>query len=501
MHADVSALFDRFAVSEPARSFIRSSPKMYIDGEFTESSNGETFDLVEPSTGQYLVSVPHGSIEDLDRAVAAANRALRHGPWAAMKPNERQNLLLRLADLLETNASTAAEIETIDNGKAIGPCLVADIMGSVDLLRYMAGMVTKIQGATRTVSAEGEHFAMTLKEPVGVVGAIVPWNFPLNTACWKMAAALAAGCTMVVKPAEITPLSILYFATLAAQAGLPAGVLNVVTGSGREIGARLAGHTDVHKISFTGSTEVGRNVGIAATTHLAPATLELGGKSPMIAFEDADLDALAESTKWSVFFNAGQVCSAGSRVYIHRSIWREALNTIAKAAKGMKIAPGLDPDCELGPVVSAAQHEAILDYIRLGEKEGAECVCGGRAVESSGYFIEPTLFAISDNRARIVQEEIFGPVLVAIPFDSEEEVIAMANDSPYALAASVWTRDLARSIRCIRALEAGTVWVNTHDVLDSAIPFGGFKQSGYGKDLGVEQLDHFLRTKSAWISL
>ncbi len=501
VHADVSELLARFTVSDAARDFIERNPKMYIDGEFVDSSSGETFQLIEPSTGKPLAEVPHATVDDLDTAVAAARRALKHGPWATMKPNERQRILLRLADLLEENKQTAAEIETIDNGKAITGCLIADVEGSADLIRFMAGMATKIEGATRNVSAEGEHFAMTLKEPIGVVGAIIPWNFPLNTACWKMAAALAAGCTIVVKPAEITPLSTLYFATLAQEAGLPPGVLNVVTGGGREIGARLAGHPDVDKVSFTGSTNVGRSVGVAASQSLSPATLELGGKSPMIAFEDADLAALAENTKWSVYFTTGQVCSAGTRVYIHRSIWDEALETISKVASGMKIAPGLDPQCEVGPVVSQAQFESIMKYIEIGKDEGARLICGGNAIEGDGYFIEPTLFAIDDNDARIVQEEIFGPVLVAIPFDTEEEAIAMANDNEYALAASVWTKDVSRALRCVRLLEAGTVWVNAHDLLDSALPFGGFKNSGFGKDLGPEQLDHFLRTKTAWVAL
>jgi len=501
VHADVSELLARYNVSDAARDFIESNPKMFIDGEYVDSSSGERFELVEPSTGKALATVPHATVDDLDRAVAAARRALDEGPWASMKVNERQRILLRIADLLEENRQVVAEIETIDNGKAITGCIVADVLGSADLFRFMAGMATKIEGATRSVSADGEHFAMTIKEPIGVVGAIIPWNFPLNTACWKMAASLAAGCTIVVKPAEITPLATLYFATLAEKAGLPPGVLNVVTGGGREIGARLAGHPDINKVSFTGSTNVGRSVGVAASQALSPATLELGGKSAMIAFEDADLEALAEGTKWSVYFNAGQVCSAGTRVYIHRSIWDEALEAIRKVATGMKIGPGLDPESEVGPVVSRAQFDSIMNYIQIGLDEGAELICGGKAIDGEGYFIEPTLFATGDNRARIVQEEIFGPVLVAVPFDTEEEAIALANNNEYALAGSVWTQDISRAVRCIRALEAGTVWVNTHDILDSAMPFGGFKNSGFGKDLGLEQLDYFLRTKTAWIAL
>jgi len=501
VHASVSALLERFAVTDEARTFVQGNPKMYIDGTWVDSSSGETFELIEPSTGKPLATVPHASVDDLDRAVAAARRALNDGPWATMKPNERQRILLRIADLLEEKQRVAAEIETIDNGKAISGCVIADILGSADLFRFMAGMATKIQGSTRQVSADGEHFAMTIKEPVGVVGAIIPWNFPLNTAAWKTAASLAAGCTVVVKPAEITPLSTLYLARLAEEAGLPPGVLNVVTGGGREIGARLAGHPDVDKVSFTGSTSVGRSVGVAASQSLSPATLELGGKSPMIAFADADLEALAENTRWSVYFNAGQVCSAGTRVYIHRSIWREGLEAIANVARSLKIAPGLDPESEVGPVVSKAQFDAIRNYIRIGKEEGCELICGGGSADGDGYFVEPTLFATENNNARIVQEEIFGPVLVAIPFDTEEEAIAMANDNEYALAGSVWTRDVSRAVRCIRALDAGTVWVNAHDLLDSAMPFGGFKNSGFGKDLGPEQLDYFLRTKTAWIAL
>lgn len=501
MDDKVRQLIDKYPVTDRTREFLAGSLKMYIDGAYCDSESGRTFDIIEPSTGGHLATVPHGTSADLDRAVAAANRALREGPWATMKPNERQRILLRLADLLEEHAQTVGEIETLDNGKALGPCIEVDVLGSADLIRYMAGFATKIEGATRDVSADGDYIAMTLKEPIGVVGAIVPWNWPLNMSVWKLAAPLAAGCTMVLKPAEITPLTMIYFAGLAQEAGLPAGVLNIVLGDGPEVGARLAAHPGIAKVSFTGSTRVGRIVGAAAGESLSPVTLELGGKSPMVAFEDADLDALAMATRWSVFFNTGQNCSAGSRVYIQRSIWREALEAIASVARNMKMAPGLDPECDIGPAVSQVQQDRVRRYLEVGKEEGADVICGGNVVAGDGFFIEPTLFAIDDNKARIVQEEIFGPVLVAIPFDTEEEAIAMANDNEYGLAASVFTKDVSRAMRCMKALDAGSVFVNAHDLGDSAMPFGGFKNSGFGKDMGPEQLDHFLKTKACWISI
>ena len=501
MDDKVRQLIDKYPVTDRTREFLTGSLRMYIDGAYCDSESGRTFDIIEPSTGGHLATVPHGTAADLDRAVVAANRALREGPWATMKPNERQRILLKLADLLEEHAQTVGEIETLDNGKALGPCIEVDVLGSADLIRYMAGFATKIEGATRDVSADGDYIAMTLKEPIGVVGAIVPWNWPLNMSVWKLAAPLAAGCTMVLKPAEITPLTMIYFAGLAEEAGLPAGVLNIVLGDGPEVGARLAAHPGIAKVSFTGSTRVGRIVGAAAGESLSPVTLELGGKSPMVAFEDADLDALAMATRWSVFFNTGQNCSAGSRVYIQRSIWREALEAIANVARNMKMAPGLDPGCDIGPAVSQVQQDRVRRYLEVGKEEGADVICGGNVVAGDGFFIEPTLFAIDDNKARIVQEEIFGPVLVAIPFDTEEEAIAMANDNEYGLAASVFTKDVSRAMRCMKALDAGSVFVNAHDLGDSAMPFGGFRNSGFGKDMGPEQLDHFLKTKACWISI
>ena len=381
MDKAVEALVEQYPIEAATREHITGEPKMYIDGEFVAGGGGDTFDIIEPSTGKHLATAPAATVEDLDRAVAAANRAFREGPWAAMRPNERQNILLKLADLVEEHAQVLGEIDTLDNGKALGPCIEVDVLGSADLIRYMAGFATKVEGATREVSAEGDHFAMTIKEPIGVVGAIVPWNWPLNMAVWKIAAPLAVGCTVVLKTSEITPLSMLYFAKLAEQAGLPPGVLNILVGDGATIGSRLASHPDVNKVSFTGSTRVGRLVGAAAGQNLNPVTLELGGKSPMVAFADADLDRLADAARWSIFFNTGQNCSAGSRVYIERSIFREALDAIADVARGMKIAPGLDPDCDIGPLTSQAQFDKVSGYLALAKEEGAELICGGNMVD------------------------------------------------------------------------------------------------------------------------
>jgi len=501
MDQSIKNMMDLYGVTQRTERFLLCEQRMFINGEFVGAGDKETIDVLEPSTSSYLTSVPSGTTDDIDQAIAAARAALREGPWGKMKPAERERLLLKLADAIENDAQALGEIETIDNGKAIGPCIEMDILGGAELLRYMAGFATKLEGATRQVSIPGDHFAWTYREPVGVVGAIVPWNWPFNMAMWKMAAALAVGCTMVIKPAQQTSLSMLYFARLCQEAGLPPGVINIVTGRGSTIGDYLANHAGIDKVSFTGSTPVGRTVGEAAGRALSPVTLELGGKSPMVALNDADPKAVAAATRWSVYFNAGQVCSAGSRLYAHSAVYDNVVEELAKMTSAMKIAPGLDPDCDMGPVISESAMRGILGYVEQGKAEGADLVFGGNQVDRPGYFVEPTLFAAGDNNLSIVQEEIFGPVLVVLKFDSDEEALHMANDNIYGLAGSIWTQDISRALRYSTELEAGTIWINNHDIVDSNMPCGGFKQSGFGKDMGPEQLNYFTRTKAVWATI
>lgn len=493
MDQNVVDYLDKFAVSDAVRKEISGTSQMYIDGEFTDGQSKGTIDVIEPSTEGRLTDVVAGTEADVDAAVAAARRAFESGPWAEMMPAERERILMGLADLMEAHADTLAQIETIDNGKPISTCKDFDIMSSAGIMRYMAGWATKYEGSTKSVSSPG-LFSYTLKEPIGLVAAISPWNWPLLVAMMKCAAPLAAGCTVVLKTSEITPLSSAYFAKLTKEAGIPDGVFNIVTGDGGVVGDYLARHPGVDKVSFTGSTATGRSVGEAAASHYAPCTLELGGKSPMVAFEDADLEAIAETCRWSIYLNAGQNCSAGSRLYLHRSVYEQGLEAIKNRISGMVVAPGLDPESEISPVISARQRDRIKRYLEIGANDG-KVIFGGDTPDRPGYFINPTLFAVEDNNSPVVQDEIFGPVLVALPFDNEDEVVTMANDNPYGLAASVWTADNSRAQRVSRAIKAGNMFINAHDLSDFNAPFGGFKQSGHGKDLGREQFDQMMSTK------
>lgn len=495
----LSAYLGRYDLAPKTLAAIKAEPTMFINGSFMTGSATGTMHNMEPSTGEVLGEVLLGSAADVDTAVAAARRAFDDGPWPRMLPNERARILHRLADLMERDAQHLAELETLDTGKAFKPCLDVDVGGSVDLIRYMAGWATKIEGATRSIGQPG-FLAYTIKEPVGVVGAIVPWNFPLNTLCWKFAAAMASGCTMVVKSSEITPLSALAFARLTQEAGFPDGVFNIVTGLGAEVGARLSAHPGIDKITFTGSTATGRQVGQSAIANFTPVTLELGGKSPMVAFADADPNAIAEACRWSIFFNTGQVCSAGSRLYLHRELFQSGVDAICDMLSKLKITEGLDPDCSMGPMASDLQRRRVMDYVTQGQKNG-EILFGGKPIKRDGYFVEPTVIAVENNTHPCMQEEIFGPVLTVLPFDDEAEALQLANDNIYGLGASVWTQDISRAHRVSAGLKAGTTWINCHDILDSAMPFGGRKASGFGSDMGPEQLDSVMHTRSVMVAL
>ncbi|MEY8199732.1 MAG: aldehyde dehydrogenase family protein [Colwellia sp.] len=481
--------------------FLSQPKQMYVDGEWINAQNDERIVSYDPCYNAEITSFPAASTTDLDKAICAARRTLDSKEWSEMLPLQRESLMHKLANLIEEHADVLAEIEALDAGKAISGCREADIAGSIDVLRYFAGWPSKIEGSVRQVSVPGEHIAMAVKEPVGVVGGIVPWNWPFNMMMWKFSAAIAAGCTLVLKPAQQTSLSAIYFAKLVEQAGFPAGVFNLVTGKGSVIGNELVSHPLISKVSFTGSTPVGKQVGALVSQNLSHVTLELGGKSPMVVFEDADIERVVAATQQSVFFNSGQVCSAGSRMYVQRKIYEDVIAAVAAKTKEMKLGLSLDESTEMGPIISSGQFASIIDYISIGQREGARLVCGGKAEGEDGFFIQPTVFADCTNAMRIVREEIFGPVLSIQPFDTEEQAIQLANDNEYGLAASVFSQDTSRVWRCSKQIKAGTVWINTHDLVDPCMPFGGFKNSGLGKDLGPEALEQFLQTKTVWLEL
>lgn len=493
-------------LSNEASEFLaRKSHLMLIDGKWVGAASGKTLDVVNPANETVLGSVPASGPEDVDAAVRAARRAFDSGPWHKMRPDQRQQLLLRLAELLEENGRAIAEIESLDNGKSAAMAHAVDVGLSVSYLRYMAGWATKIEGSTVDVSIpfmpQSEFVAYTRREPVGVVGAIVAWNFPLLLAAWKLGPALATGCTVVLKPAEQTPLSALFLGQLIQEAGYPDGVVNIVTGDGPSAGAPLTAHPGVNKITFTGSTEVGKLIGKAAMDNMARVTLELGGKSPVIVLDDCDPAVAAAGAAQAIYFNQGQVCCAGSRLYVHKKIFERVVADLADAAKGMKIGHGLDPATQIGPLVSQEQMERVCSYIQIGRDQGAEVVAGGARANPLGYFVQPTVMTQVNQKMRVVQEEIFGPVVVAMPYDDIDQVAAWANDTPYGLGASIWSNDLSKVHRLIPRIKAGTVWVNCHNMLDAAMPFGGFKQSGFGREMGRAALDAYLEQKSVMMAV
>lgn len=491
--------YEGYQVTKETFEFLKEEKRLFINGENLVTSERASIEVEDPFTGKVIDKIIEANTDDIQFAMNAAKDGMKR--WNALTPRDREQIMHKVAALIRENLQTLAEIECIDSGKAISGCRDVDINGAANTWEYFAGWATKIEGSVRKTSMPGDYFTYVEKVPVGVVAAIVPWNWPFAMATWKLAAPLAAGCSVVLKPSEMTSLSMLYFGKICKQAGVPNGVINVVTGYGKTVGETLISHPDVAKVSFTGSTPVGSNVGSIASSNISHVTLELGGKSPMIAFGDADINKLASDTLNSVFFNAGQVCSAGSRLYVEREIYRDVIEAIKTVMDTIKLGAPLDESTTMGPVISSKQKQRIIGYIEDGLSSGAKLEKGAQESSNSSLFVRPTLFSETNNQMSIVREEIFGPVLVVQAFETEEEAISLANDNEYGLAASIWTKDMSRALRVSRQVEAGSIWVNVHDPGDPSMPFGGFKQSGIGKDLGSEQLNHYLESKSVWLTI
>jgi phenylacetaldehyde dehydrogenase len=488
-------------VDDRVQSFLSSPGKLLIDGEWVEAASGRTFETINPATEERIADVAHGEAEDIDRAVRAARRAFDYeGPWRRMSPSARGKLIWRIGDLIEEHADVLATLESLDNGKPVGVARVADVALSADMFHYMAGWPTKILGDVTPISAPGEYLSYVLREPVGVVGQIIPWNFPLLMAAWKLGPALACGVTVVLKPAEQTPLSALYLGELMLEAGLPAGVVNIVTGFG-DAGAAISAHPDVDKVAFTGSTEVGKLIVKAAAGNLKKVSLELGGKSPNVVFADADIDAAIRGAANGIFFNHGQCCNAGSRLYIQSQAFDEVVSGVAEQAKKITVGNGMEPGTQMGPLISDEQFEKVLGYLSSGVEGGAQAIVGGSRVGERGYFVEPTVLTNTTGDMQVVREEIFGPVVCAMPFNDADEILPVANDTNYGLAAGVFTRDISKAHRIAHRLRAGTVWINTYHVFDAAQPFGGYKESGWGREMGHQVLENYLETKAVCVAL
>jgi phenylacetaldehyde dehydrogenase len=486
-----------------ATGFLGRTPLMLIDGKMVSAASGKTFAVYNPATGGVIASAPEGDKADVDLAVAAARRAFDEGRWTKISRSERGRILWRIADLIERDLEELAELESIDNGKPYAVARVADLPLAVDMFRYMAGWATKITGSTLPLSLPGEYLSYTVREPVGVVAQIIPWNFPLLMAAWKIAPALAAGCTIVLKAAEQTPLTALRLGEIIHEAGVPPGVVNILTGFGETAGAALAAHPDVDKVAFTGSTEVGKLIVQAAAGNLKKVSLELGGKSPAIILADADLDVAIAGAASAIFFNHGQCCCAGSRLYAHKSVYERVVEGVAEIAGKIKVGPGLDPATDMGPLVSDEQFSRVTSYIEDGRRSGAKVAVGGNRVGNLGYFVTPTVLENTTPNMKVIREEIFGPVVCATPFsdDDLDAIAKQANDTIYGLAASVWTRNGGTAHKLASRIRSGTVWINCHNVFDASLPFGGYKQSGWGREMGEEVFHSYTEVKAVTAAL
>ncbi len=485
--------------------FIATPRQLFINGQWSDAASGKTFDTPDPATGETLARVAEGDAEDIDRAVKAARKAFEEGPWRRMTPSERGRIVWKIGDLILEHVDELAQLESLDNGKPYPVAQAADVPLAADLFHYMAGWATKIEGNTIDISVPympGANFhSYTLREPIGVVGQIIPWNFPLLMAAWKLGPALAAGCTVVLKPAEQTPLSALRLAELIAEAGVPDGVVNVVPGFGETAGAALAAHMDVDKVAFTGSTEVGKLIVQAAgASNLKKLTLELGGKSPNIVFEDAE-DAAVEGAANAIFFNHGQCCVAGSRLFVQQSRFDEVVSGVSEIAKSIKLGAGMEPGTQMGPLVSDEQLRRVTGYLDSGKADGATAVTGGGRFGDRGFFVEPTVLTNTRPEMKVVREEIFGPVVVAAPFSDLDEIAAVANDTEYGLGAGIWTRDISKAHALAKKIKAGTIWINCYNVFDASLPFGGYKQSGWGREMGHEVLRNYTEVKAVTAQL